>query len=98
MSINEEPSNLQNIGTPLSDESEVINEKPSKVQSIRTRLSDKRESYSLFVREHLLINKGAPFKSGALVSIVNCIIVVVSILPALALRILEFPFYVLIDQ
>lgn len=95
MSINEEPSNLQNNETPLSDESDIT---PSKVQTIRTRLSDKRESYSLFVREHLLINKGAPFKSGALVSVVNCIIVVVSILPALALRILEFPFYVFIDQ
>ena len=95
MSINEEPSNLQNDETPLSDEGEVA---PSKVQSIRTRLSEKRESYSLFVRKHLLINKEAPFKSGALVSVVNCIIVVVSILPSLALRILEFPFYVLIDQ
>jgi len=95
MTTNEEPSNLQNNETPLSDESEVT---PSKVQSIRTRLSDKRKSYSLFVREHLLINKRAPFKSGALVSVVNCIIVVVSILPSLALRILEFPFYVLIDQ
>ena len=92
MSTDEKPSNIK---TNLSDEGEVA---PSKLQKIRTRLAEKRESYSLFVREHLLINKEAPFKSGALVSIVNCIVVVVSILPSLALRILEFPFYVVIDQ
>ena len=82
----------------LPDELPTPTKKPLTIREIRKALGTKSQQYIQFVEEKLLLHKEAPFKSGALISVLNCVIVLVATLPALALKILEFPFYLLLDQ
>lgn len=72
--------------------------KESTVSKIRTSLAKKREGVSRIVEHSFLIEPAKPFDNGPLVTISNALVIIVAVLPALALRILEFPFFIVIDQ